>query len=67
MIECTFKIYWYSKYASFAAQTKFFMMKQQMRRKTIFKFLFLLTEQFSIPRALFRAIYEDVRDIFMAR
>ena len=38
------------------------MMKQQMRRKTIF---ILLAEQFSIPRASFMAIYEDVRDIFM--
>ena len=41
------------------------MMKQQIRRKTIFKILFLLAEQFSIPRASFMAIYEDVRDIFM--
>ena len=65
MIECTFKKYWYSKYASFAPQNRFFMMKQQIRRKTIFKLLFLLAEQFSIPRASFMAIYEDVRDIFM--
>ena len=34
--------------------------------QNVFHILFLLVQQFSIPCALFTAIYEDVRDIFMA-
>ena len=57
--------YWYSKYASFAAQKKIFYDEATNTTQNDFQTFILIAEQLSIPRASFMAIYEDVRDIFM--